>query len=191
MPHTLISGPSPRALQVAAALQDCDWPPPLCADSVAALDDACASIPPESLHCYIQLPSERHGHTTAMTEASATVADGAMARYAAVATVMPFLTEGATVVLVMGNGTERSLPRDLAGAVNDLVRVLARALRNDCRTTDLRVTLVRSEESPAGIASIARSPRDRTPPMDGYVDFEPTLGSADWHCELLSLLEQT
>src|SRR5438128_582878 len=138
---------------------------------------------PRSLDCYIQLPSERRAHTTALTAASAIVADGAMARYAAVARVMPLLSEAATVVLVMGDGAHRTLPRDLAGAVNDLTRVLARALRADYRATDLRVTLVGDQESPSEIASIARSPRDRTPPMDWYVDFEPALGSADWHCE--------
>jgi hypothetical protein len=191
VPKSLISGSATRARQVAAALQEGDWPPPLRADTVAALGDACASILPGSLDCYIQLPAERRAHTTAMTEASATVADEAMARYAAVATVMPFLSEAATVVLVMGDGADRSLPRDLAGAVNDLMRVLARALRKDSQATDLRVTLVGGEESAAGIASIARSPRDRNPPMDWYVDFEPALGSADWHCELLSLLEET
>ena len=89
----------------------------------------------------------------------------------------------------MGDGADRTLPRDLAGAVNDLTRVLARALRSDYRATDLRVTLVGDEQSPGEIASIARWPGNRTPPMDWYVDFEPALGSADWRCELLSLLE--
>jgi len=190
VPNTLISGSSTRAREVAAALQAGDWPPPLCVDTVAALGDACDSMPPNSLDCYIQLPSERRAHTTALTEASAMVADGAMARYAAVARVAPVLSDTATVVLVMGDGADPTLPRDLAGAVNDLTRVLARALRNDHRATDLRVTLVRDEESPSEIASIARSPRDGTPPMDWYVDFEPALGSADWRCEVLSLLEE-
>ena len=191
MPNTLISGSSTRALEVAAALQQGDWPPPVCVDTVTALGDACDSMAPRSLDCYIQLPSEQGPQTTALTEASAMVADGAMARYAAVATVVPLLSEAATVVLVMGDGADRALPGDLAGAVNDLTRVLARALRNDHRATDLRVTLVAEQESSSQIASIARSPRDRTPPMDWYVDFEPELGSADWHCQLLSLLEKT
>ena len=191
MPNTLISGSSTRALEVAAALQQGDWPPPLCVDTVAALGDACDSMPPRSLDCYIQLPSEQGAQTTALTEASAMVADGAMARYAAVATVVPLLREAATVVLVMGDGADRPVPGDLARAVNDLTRVLARALRNDHRATDLRVTLVAEQESPSQIASIARSARGRTPPMDWYVDFEPALGSADWHCQLLSLLEET
>jgi hypothetical protein len=191
VPNTLISGSWTRALEVAAALQDGDSPPPLCVGTVTALGDACASMPPRSLDCYIQLPSERGAHTTALTEASAMVADGAMARYAAVASVMPVLSDTATVVLVMGDGDDRTLPPDLAGAVNDLTRVLARALRSDHRATDLRVTLVGDHESPSEIASIARSPRERTSPMDWYVDFEPALGSADWHCELLSLLDET
>jgi len=191
VPNTLISGSSTRALEVAAALQQGDWPSPLCVDTVAALGDACDSMPPRSLDCYIQLPSERRAQATALTEASAVVADGVMARYAAVASVVPVLSEAASVVLVMGDGTDQTLPRDFARAVNDLTRVLARALRSDHRTTDLRVTLVAEQESPSQIASIARSPGDRTPSMDWYVDFEPALGSADWHCQLLSLLEET
>lgn len=96
MPTTLITGSSVRAVEVAAALQEGDWQPPLRADTVQALDDVCA-----------------------------------------------------------------------------------------------RVALVGDEQSPSEIASIARWRGNRTPPMDWYVDFEPALGSADWRCELLSLLEPT
>ena len=71
------------------------------------------------------------------------------------------------------------------------VAVLARALRNDYRATDLRVTLVGDDQSPAEIASAARVRGSRTPPMDSYVDLEPALGAADWRCELLSLVEPT
>ena len=190
MPTALITGSSARAREVAAALQTDDWQPRLCADSVEALEDVRASTPPGSFDCYIQLPSERSSHTTAMTEASAMVADGALARYAAVTTVMPLLSETAAVVLVLGDGPDDSLPRDLAGAVNDLTRVLARALRNDYRSTDLRVTLVGDDRSPSEIASAARSGKG-TPTTDGFVDFEPALGSADWRCEVLSLVEPT
>jgi hypothetical protein len=189
MLNTLITGSSARASEVAAALPQDDWSPPVCADTVETLDDVCASIAPKSLDCYIQLPSERRAHTTAVTEASAMVADGAMARYAAVATVMPLLSETASVVLVMEDGADGALPRDLAGAVNELTRVLARALRNDHRGTDLQVMVVGDQESPAAIASLARSRATRTPSLDQYVDFEPTLGYADWRCEVLSLLE--
>ena len=34
-------------------------------------------------------------------------------------------------------------------------------------------------------------PGSQTPPMDWYVELEPTLGAADWRCELLSLVEPT
>ena len=190
MPNALITGSSARAREVAAALQVDDWQPHLCADSAEALEDVRASTPAGSFDCYIQLPSDRRAHPTAMTEVSAMVADGAMARYAAVTTVMPLLSETAAVVLVMGEGSDGSLPRDLAGAVNDLTRVLARALRNDYRATDLRVTLVGDDRSPSEIASAARS-GTRTPATDWYVDFEPALCSADWRCEVLSLVEPT
>jgi hypothetical protein len=189
VPNALITGSSARAREVAAALQIDDWQPQLCADSAEALEDVRASTPPGSFDCYIQLPSERRAHTTAMSEASGMVADGALARYAAVTTVMPLLSEAAAVVLVMGEGSD-GLPRDLAGAVNDLTRVLARALRNDYRATDLRVTLVGDDQSPSEIASVARSGKG-TPTTDWYADFEPALGSADWRCEVLSLVEPT
>ena len=189
MPSALITGSSARALEVAAALQTADWRPQLCPDTVEALDDVRASTLPGSFDCYIQLPSARRPHTTAMTEASTTVADGALARYASAAVVMPLLSEAATVVLVMGDRADASLPHDLAGAVNDLTRVLARALRNDYRATGLRVTLLGADQSPPEIASAARVRGNRTSPMDRYVDFEPALGAADWRCELLSLVE--
>jgi hypothetical protein len=117
--------------------------------------------------------------------------DGAAARYTAMATVLPLLTEKATVVLVIGDGADATVPQNLAGAVNDLTRVLARTLRDDHRATDLRVALVEDDQSPSEIASVARRQGNRTPAMDWYVDFEPALGSADWRCELLSLLEPT
>jgi len=187
----LITGSSARALEVASALETADWQPRLCPDTVEALDDVRASSLPGSFDCYIQLPSERRVHTTAMTEASTTVADGALARYAAVAMVMPLLSTSATVVLVMGDSANGSLPHDLAGAVNDLTRVLARALRNDYRATGLRVKVVGDDQSPSQIASAARLRGDHIPPMDWFVDFEPALGAADWRCELLSLVEPT
>lgn len=189
MPNALITGSSARAREVAAALETNDWHPQLCADTVEALEDVRASTAPGSIDCYIQLPSERRAHTTALTEASAMVADGALARYAAVTTVMPLLHEAAAVVLVMGDGSDGSLPGDLAGAVNDLTRVLARALRNDYRATDLRVTLVGDDQSPAEIASVAGRRGNRTPSLDWCVDVEPALGCADWRCEVLSLVE--
>jgi hypothetical protein len=125
MPSALITGSSARALEVAAALQTADWRPQVCPDTADALDDVRASTLPGTFDCYIQLPSARRAHTTAMTEASTTVADGALARYASVAIVMPLLSKAATVVLVMGDRADGSLPHDLAGAVNDLTRVLA------------------------------------------------------------------
>lgn len=191
MPNALITGSSARALEVAAALQTADWQPRLCPDTVEALDDVRSSSIPGSFDCYIQLPSARRAHTTAMTEASTTVADGALARYAAMAKVMPLLSTAATVVLVMGDRADRSLPHDLAGAVNDLTRVLARALRNDYHATGLRVTVVGDDQSPSEIASAARLPGSQTRPMDWCVELEPTLGAADWRCELLSLVEPT
>ena len=164
MPNALITGSSARAREVAAALQMDDWQPQLCADSVEALEDVRASTPPGSFDCYIQLPSERRPHTTALTEASAMVADGALARYAAMTTVMPLLSEAAAVVLVMGDGSDGSLPRDLAGVEDD--------------------------QSPSEIASVARS-GNRTPTTEWYAAYEPALGSADWRCEVLSLVEPT
>ena len=191
MPTALITGSSARALEVAAALQTANWQSRLCPDTLEALDDVRASSLPGSFDCYIQLPSARRAHTTAMTEASTTVADGALARYAAVAMVMPLLTKASTVVLVMGDRADGSLPHDLVGAVNDLTRVLARALRNDYRTTGLRVRLVGDDQSASEIASAARLRGNRTPSMEWLVDIEPALGSADWRCELLSLVEPT
>jgi hypothetical protein len=158
---------------------------------VEALDGVRASSLPGSFDCYIQLPSVRRAHMTAMTEASTTVADGALARYAAMAMGMPLLSKTATVVLVMGDSADGSLPHDLAGAVNDLTRVLARALRNDYRATGLRVTLVGDDQSPSQILSATRLRGNHTSPMDWFVDFEPALGAADWRCELLSLVEPT
>jgi len=73
------------------------------------------------------------------------------------------------VVLVMGDGADRTLPRDLAGALNDLTRVLARALRSDYRATDLRVALLGDEQSPGEIASIARWPGNRNSMCSSWV----------------------
>jgi hypothetical protein len=118
------------------------------------------------------------------------------------ATVAPLLTEAATVVLVMGDRVGDEPRGDLADAVDDLTRILARALRDDYRATAVRVALVGEQHTPSQIASIARSGEDRppAPPTDSgvppdvvrsYADLEPALGFAEWRLEVLSLLETT
>ncbi len=130
------------------------------------------------------------------------VAERGLARYQAMATVAPLLTEAATVVLVMGDRMVDESRPDLADAVDDLTRVLARALRDDYRATAVNVALVGHEHSPSEIASMARSGEGCPPPPPGasglspeaaasYVDFEPDLGFAEWRLEVLSLLETT
>jgi hypothetical protein len=203
MPNALITGSGARASDVAAALRYGGFEP-VCADSASDLVHLCASVPPKSLDCYVQLPDRGYsgghprapgysgGHprapwdparTTALAEASAMVA-----RYDAVTSVAPLLTETATVVLVMGGPVADERRSDLDGAVDDLTRVLARALRHDYRATAVKVALVEDRRSPSEIAAIARHGNDRPRPVPSYLDFEPDLGFADWRLEVLSLL---
>ena len=201
MPNALITGSGARASDVAASLR-CGGFEPLCAGSATKLVDVCASVPPRSLDCYIQLPDDHAARTTAVAEASAMVAERGLARYQAMVTVAPLLTEAATVVLVMGDRMVDEPRPDLADAVDDLTRVLARALRDDYRATAVNVALVGHEHSPSEIASIARSGEGCPPPPSGasglspevaasYVDFEPDLAFAEWRLEVLSFLETT
>ncbi len=197
MPNALITGSGARSSDVAAALR-CGGFEPVCADSASDLVDLCASVLPKSLNCYVQLPGDHSGghtrapghpaRTTALAEASAMVAAGGMARYDAATTVAPLLTETATVVLVMEDRVADEGRSDLAGVMDDLTRVLARALRQDYRATAVRVALVEDRRSPSEIASIAHHGGDRPLPVPSYVDFEPDLGFADWRLEVLSLL---
>jgi hypothetical protein len=86
----------------------------------------------------------------------------------------------ATVVLVIG---DRAVDESLAEAVDDLTRVLARALRDYHRAT------ATTEDSGASPDVAAWG----VPPDIGgsYADLEPALGFAEWRLEVLSLLETT
>ena len=188
MPNALITGSSARASDVAAALRSGGFEP-LCADSALDLVDLCAAVPPKSLDCYIQLPDDHPARTTAVAEASAWVADEGVARYRAAATVGPMLAEGATVVLVMGERpSDRERSPGLIGAVNDLTRVLARALRGDYDSAGVRVALLEDGPSPSQIASVAVGAGEPARSVASYVDVEPGLGFAEWRLEVLSLL---
>ena len=117
------------------------------------------------------------------------VADGGMARYQAAATVGPMLAEGATVVPVMGRrSSERDRSPGLAGAVNDLTRILVRALRKDYVSIGAKVALMEDGPSPSEIAAVAAGCGALAPPLASYVDVEPGLGFADWRLEVLSRL---
>jgi hypothetical protein len=151
----------------------------------------CASVPPKSLDCYIQLPYDHRAGATAVADAAAMVADGGLARYAAVTTVVPLLSNGATVVLVMEERVHDGRRLDLAGTADDLTRLLARALRDDHPVPELKISLVGDRQSPSEIATIAGLRGKPRRAASSYVDVEPGLGFADWRCEVLSLLEAT
>jgi hypothetical protein len=86
----------------------------------------------------------------------------------------------ATVVLVIG---DRAVDEPLAGAVDDLTRVLARALGDYHRATA-------APGDSGAFPDVATS--DVPPDIAGsYADLEPDLGFAEWRLEVLSLLETT
>jgi hypothetical protein len=119
------------------------------------------------------------------------VADSGLARYAAVTTVVPLLSDGATVVLVMEERGADERRLDLAGAGNDLTRLLARALRDDHPDAEMKIALVEDRQSPSDIAAIARLRGKPLRAASSFVDVEPGLGFADWRCQVLSLMEAT
>jgi hypothetical protein len=86
----------------------------------------------------------------------------------------------ATVVLVIG---DRAVDEPSAEAVDDLTRVLARALRDYHRAT----------AAPAGSGVSPDVAASGVPPdvAVSYADLEPALGFAEWRLEVLSLLETT
>jgi hypothetical protein len=126
-----------------------------------------------------------------VADAAAMLADGGLARYSAVTSVVPLLSDGATVILVMEQRVDDRHRLDLGGAADDLTRLLARALRGDHPARQLKIALVGDRPSPSEIAVIARLRGKPRRPVSSYVDFEPGLGFADWRCEVLSLLEAT
>jgi hypothetical protein len=100
------------------------------------------------------------------------VADSGLARYAAVTTVVPLLSDGATVVLVMEERGADERRLDLAGAWNDLTRLLARALRDDHPAAEMKIALVEDRQSPSEIATIARLRGKPRRPASSYVDVQ-------------------
>jgi hypothetical protein len=180
MPNALVSGPGRVAVDIADALRAGGFES-ICADGPSDLVDVCAAAALNSLDCYVQLPAEHRSVVMASAGPLATVAAGGRARYHAVTTVAPLLTENSTVVLVMENQAEEP-------ASSSLTRVLAQALRHDYRSTRITVTLVEDPGHPAEIVSAVRFGQLPSAASFSYLDFEPDLGFADWRVEVLSLL---
>ncbi len=183
----LVSGCDERVEEVAAALREAG------ADVVVSVDPArlrevAGAVPPRSLHCYVQLPVvvEVAGPTV-VGRVRAFLENGLLARFGSVEAVLPALRADGTLVLVTGNTSTvgGTLPDDRA-ARQDLLSVLAHAVRADMAPGKVRIRTMGSDAAPSDIAAVGLRgepvPReDRPRPVDADLDYQ------DWRVEVMGL----
>jgi hypothetical protein len=83
----------------------------------------------------------------------------------------------------MNTGAQARGP-EVAAALEKVATALA-----DASATVAELNIALANRQPPEIAEIGGTGRTAPGPVLSYVDFEPSLGFADWRCEVLSLLE--
>src|ERR1700730_14446770 len=124
----LVSGSAERVAAVGAALAKCDCEV-VPADDQDALIEVCASLGPNALDHYVQLPVDLpSAGDTVVARLQAFLAAGLLARSRAMPSFLPSLRPNASVVLVAGNlPADITAPDDRQSRIS-LLRVLARAV---------------------------------------------------------------
>ena len=131
-------------------------------DDLGKLDAALAGISAGSLDGYVQLPVHVEARGASVVERVRNfLQDGLLARFAAVSTILPAMSDDARVVLVGGNTLlEASAPDDHSARLA-LLGVLAHAISADKSATraDVRVLPTMSWRSTLRASRWAVSPR--------------------------------
>jgi len=184
----LVTGSEERVLSVSAALRDCGCDVVPVADA-GTLADVCASLGPDSIDHYVQLPVHvASSGATVVSRLQAFLAGGLLARFEAASTVLGTLRPDASVVLVAGNlPAELSAPDDQRARIA-LLRVLSQAILADSAPIPVRTVVVDQPPSPDKIAQIAVNPgAKRLSVISDVAERYPEMSYVDWRLEVLSL----
>ena len=150
-----VTGAAEQVAAVSAALRNAGAEV-IAVDDLGALGAAVAGVAPGSLDCYVQLPVHVAARGNAVIDRVRNfLEDGLLARFTAVSTILPALSDDGRVVLVGGNTPgEASAPDDRSARLA-LLDVLAHAIQADKATTRIRIRRLPNTESAEHIASVA------------------------------------
>jgi hypothetical protein len=184
----LVTGSPERVAQVSAALESlgCEA---LAVDDPGQLASVCASLGPDAIDHYVQLPIDVPSPGgTVVSRLQAFLAGGLLARFDAVSTVLPVLRPNASVILVAGNlPAELTAPDDHQARIA-LLRVLAQAILADAAPMPVRTAVVEFSRSAEKIAEITIDPAaNRLRVISEVANQYPDMSYDDWRLAVLSL----
>jgi hypothetical protein len=184
MASVLVSGAPEHVAQVAQALRTRG------ADvtEVTDLDDVpptCAAAGPDAFDSYVQLPASfQVVGDTAVLRVHHFYAEGVLARFTALAAVLPTLMPSARLTFVLGTLPPEAATTDDREARRALTRVLTQAARADTPDGHLTVRVLDAGAAPDHIGQVAIG---LDPARHELMDRLADLSYADWRVELLGL----
>jgi hypothetical protein len=184
----LVTGSPERVAQVSSALHalGCEA---LAVDNPGQLASICASLGRHAIDHYVQLPVDVPSPGgTVVSSLQAFLTGGLLARFDAVAAVLPTLRPDASVILVAGNlPAELTAPDDRQARIA-LLRVLAQAILADTAPMPVRAAVVEYSRSAEQIAQITIDPAaNRLRVISEVADRYPEMSYDDWRLAVLSL----
>jgi hypothetical protein len=155
-------------------------------DDLTKLDAVLAGFPPGSLDGYVQLPVRVSARGDTVVERVRNfLHDGLLARFAAVSTLLPAMSDESRVVLVGGNTLVEASAPDDQGARLALLNVLADAIQADRSGTGTDVRVLPHDESADHIAAVVLG---ADPAREQTLDREPPMSFDDWRVEVMGLV---
>jgi hypothetical protein len=183
MARFLVSGRADLAAEVAAALRE-EGAEAVEVGDIAALPQVCGTAGPRAFDGYVQLPARFVVEgDTAVERVHHYFVGGALARFTAVAAVLPSLMPHARITFVTGALPPEVSTTDEAMAREALVRVLGHAARADA-PDGLRVSVLSPRSSPKEIALTALG---RNRDWEALADAGADESYANWRVEVLGL----
>jgi hypothetical protein len=148
-----------------------------------------ATMEPESVDCYVQLPGKIAARGDGVVERVRNfLTDGLIRRFDAAAAIAPTLRSDGCVLLVAGNHPDESGAPDNQRARLSLLQVLAHSLLIERGGTGMTVTIADHQRSPDELVELARSPGDRPVRLIAELkEIDPELDYDDWRNEVMAL----
>jgi hypothetical protein len=189
MTAVLVSGAPDLVARVAAALRAHDADVTEVTD-LADVPAVCAAAGPRAFDGYVQLPATFQPHgDTAVLRVHHFYAKGVLARFTALAAVLPALSLAARLTFVMGTLPPEAATDDDREARRALTRVLVQAARADMPDGHLVVRVLdagtTAEETSRAVLGL--DPGSLDPGRKELIDRLDELSYADWRVELLGL----
>jgi hypothetical protein len=184
MARFLVSGKAELAADVAAALR-AEGAEAVEVSEVTTLPEVCAAAGPRAFDGYVQLPAKFTVEgNSAVERVRHYISGGVLARFTAVAAVLPSLVPNARITFVTGALPPEVSTEDEATARRALVRVLGQAARADA-PDGLRVDVLSPTSSPKEIALTALG---RNSKWEALAAAGPDESYTDWRAEVLGLI---